>query len=351
MFVYGSGKTGQGLNQLFEAINLQAEILDLKANKNRYPIGTVIESRLDKGKGTVATLIVQHGTLYPRDFIVAGSKYGKIRTLENSLGEPIEKATPGTPVIITGLNYVPLAGDKFFGFTDEKFAKNLAQEKAFTDKQTALKEKNLITLEEGKKIINIIIKSDVQGTAEAIKSSLEKLKNEEGMVKVIHSSVGDVTKADILLAEASNAIIYVFNSNVPSSIKQFANQQKIDIKEYSVIYKITEEVEAMLKGFKEPKYEEKNIGEALILKVFSYSKVGQIAGCTMINGKFKTNCKVKVFRKNKLIHEGKLDSLRKGLNDTKEVAMGMEFGCHIYKFNDIQVDDIIKAYEDVLIEE
>ncbi|MGZ9413191.1 translation initiation factor IF-2 [Mycoplasma sp. Z386] len=351
IFVYGSGKTGQGLNDLFEAINLQAEVLNLKANRNRYPIGTVVESKLDKGKGVTATLIVQNGTLYPRDFIVAGSKYGKIRTMHDAHGQILEKATPGTPVVVTGLNYVPLAGDKFFGFPEEKFAKNLAEEKAFVDKQTQLKERNSVIFEEGKKVINLIIKSDVHGTSEAIKSSLERLKNDEAFVNVVHASVGDVTKADILLAEASNAIIYVFNTNVPSSIKQFATQQKIDIKEYSVIYKITEEVETLLKGYKEPKYEEVNIGEALVLKLFSYSKVGIIAGCTMISGKFKNNCKVKVIRKNKVIYTGKLDSLRKGPNDAKEVAMGMEFGCHIYKYNEIQVDDTIQAFEDVLIEE
>ncbi|WGI36379.1 translation initiation factor IF-2 [Mesomycoplasma lagogenitalium] len=351
MFIYGSGKTGKGISELFEAINLQADILDLKANRNRYPIGTVVESRLDKGKGAIATLIIQNGTLYPRDFIVAGSKYGKIRTMEDSNGKPLEKAYPGTPVVITGLNYIPLAGDRFFGFTDEKFAKNLAEEKAFTDKQTILKERNSVSFEDGIKLVNIIIKSDVFGTSEAIKSSLEKLKNDEAVVNVVHSSVGEVTKADILLAQASNAIIYAFNSNVPSSIKQFANQEKIEIKEYSVIYKIIEEVEALLKGFKAPKYEERKIGEALVLKLFYYSKVGYIAGSTMLDGKFKSGCKVKVLRKNKIIHTGKLDSLRKGPNDVKEVASGMEFGCHIAKFDDIQVDDIIQAFEEVLIEE
>ncbi|MBN3535033.1 translation initiation factor IF-2 [Mycoplasma procyoni] len=351
IFVYGSGKTGQGIPELFEAINLQASVLDLKANKNRYPIGTVVESRLDKGKGAIATLIIEHGTLYPRDFIVAGSKYGKIRTMEDSTGKSVEKAIPGMPVVITGLNYVPLAGDKFFGFPDEKFAKSLAEEKAFSDKQQQLKERNSITFEDGVKVVKIIIKSDVNGTAEAIKSSLEKLKNEEAAVHVIHSSVGEVTKADILLAQASDAIIYAFNTNVPSSIKQFANQEKIEIKEYSIIYKIIEEVEAILKGFKAPKYEERNTGEALVLQLFFYSKVGNIAGSTMVSGKMKAGSKVRVLRKGKVVHVGKLDSLRKGPNDTKEVSSGMEFGCHIAKFDDIRVDDIIQAYEEVLIEE
>lgn len=350
-FVYGSGQTGEGIEQLFEAINVLSEILELKANKNRYPIGVVVESRLDKGRGSLAVVIIQNGTLYSRDFIVAGSKYGKIRTMESTNGEKLSFAEPGTPVVITGLNYMPEAGDKFFGFSDEKFAKQLAEEKAFNDKQENLKQRNAIVFEAGISVINIIIKTDVHGTSEAIKSSLEKLKNDEAAINVIHSSAGEVSKADILLASASSAIIYAFGIKVPESLNQFAKEQKVEIRSSSIIYTIIEEVNAMLKGLKAPKYETRFIGQAQILKIFFYSKVGNIAGCLAIDGKIKSGSKVQIIRKGKIIHDGRLDSLKSGSNEIKEVVNGREFGCHIRKFEDIQVDDIIKAYEEILIED
>ncbi|UVD81811.1 translation initiation factor IF-2 [Mycoplasma iguanae] len=350
-FIYGSGQTAEGIKELFDAIHVLSEILELKANKNRHPIGVVIESRLDKGRGALATVIVQNGTLYSRDFIVAGSKYGKIRTMESTSGQKIEAAEPGMPVVITGLNYLPEAGDKFFGFSDEKFAKRIAEEKAFSEKRRNLNEKNAISFEEGTKVINVIIKSDVHGTSEAIKGALEKLKNDEAAVNVIHASAGEISKSDVLLASASSAIIYGFNLRVSESIRQFAKEQKVEIKNYSIIYKIIEELELMLKGLKAPKYEKKFMGEAQILKIFFYSKVGNIAGCVATSGKIKANSRVEIWRKKKLIFDGKLDSLKSGPNEIKEAANGHEFGCHINKFNQIEEGDIIKAYEEVLVED
>ncbi|QJB71117.1 translation initiation factor IF-2 [Mycoplasma sp. 1654_15] len=352
IFVYGSGKTGQGVDDLFEAILVQSEVLDLKANKNRFPIGTVIEAKLHHGKGTVATLIVQNGTLKLRDFIVAGSQYGKIRTLEDTNGHQIEQAQPGTPVIITGLNYVPQAGDKFFGFPEEKFAKQLAEERKFLQKQSKLIQKNSLSKEENKdKVINLIIKADVQGIAEAIQSVVEKMSTKEVHVNVLHSAVGLISKSDILLAQTSNAKIFAFNIQVPNQIKQEAKQAEITISEHTIIYKIIEELKAQIKGLRTIQYEEVETGYAEIIRIFWYSKVGSIAGCSMKEGKILANSKVALYRNKKLIHKGRIESLQRDKNDVKEVVAGNEFGTHIVKFNDIQLGDIIKAYQDVEIVE
>lgn len=344
-FVYGSGLTGEGIDKLFEAINLQAEMLELKANPNRLPVGVIVESRLDKGKGPIATMIVQHGTLYARDFVVAGSKYGKIRTLTNTQNKTIEFATPGTPVIITGLSYVPNAGDKFFGFKDEKFAKKLAEDKEFADKQQELKSRSTSTHKEGLKVINVILKADVQGTTEALKYSLSKLENDEAKVHVVRAAVGTFTESDVLLAQASKAILYGFNIKPSADIKEIANQKKVEIRTNNVIYKIIEELEGMLNGLKMPKYEEKYLGEATVVKTFFYSKVGTIAGCMVQDGVIKSTAIVRVIRNSKIIFEGKLDSLQRGKDLTKSVEKGKDCGLHVKDFDDIKEFDIIKAYE------
>jgi translation initiation factor IF-2 len=348
-FVIGSALQNKGINDLFEAILIQSEMLELKANSNRLPIGTIVESHIDKGRGTIATLIVENGTLMQRDFIVAGSKYGRVRTLEDFFGKKINFALPGTPVVVTGLNYVPQAGDKFFAFKDEKFAKNLAQKKEFADKQKNLRERNVVEIKDGKKIINLIIKSDVQGTAEAVKHSLSKLQNEEAKINIVSANVGLVSKSDLLLAIASNASIYCFNTLLNSNLNKMVEENKIEVKFYKIIYKMIADVEKMLKGKLAPKYKDELTGRALVLKVFFYSKVGNIAGCKMETGFIKANAKVKIYRENKLIHEGKIDSLQKEKNLVKKVEVGKEFGTHIYKFNDIKVDDIIEAYQEVEI--
>lgn len=347
-FIYGSGLTGKGINELFEAILLQADILGLKANKNRSPIGTVIEANIAIGKGTVATLMVTNGTILKRDFIVAGSNYGRIKTLLSIDGEEIESAGPGTPVIVTGLNYLPKSGDKFLGFEDEKFAKKLATKKAFSDKQNELNSKN-VSNQDNKKVINLIIKTDVQGTAEAIKFSLSKLSNEDAIINIIRYSSGSVSNSDILLAKASNAIIFAFNIKVDGTIRNLANQEKVVIRTSSVIYEIIEEVEEMIKSFGTPIYEEVKVGEAIIQKIFFYSKVGNIAGCLATNGHIKINTKMKLLRNGKIIHEGILETLQHGKDQIKKVEKGKEFGTHIRGFNDIKEGDIIETYEDVLV--
>lgn len=353
-FIYGSGLKGEGINELFEAILLQAEIMELKANKNRSPIGTVIEAHIDTGKGTVATLIVTNGTILKRDFIVAGSNYGRIKTLLDVNGNEIESAGPGTPVVITGLNYLPKSGDKFLGFEDEKFAKKLATKKAFADKQNELNTKNISIQNQSnndKKIINIIIKSDVQGTAEAIKYSLNQLSNEEVTINIVRSSSGNVTKSDILLAHASNSIIFAFNLKIDTTVKKIAEQEKVKIRSSSIIYEIIDEVKSIIKSFSAPEYKEVVQGEALIQKIFFYSKVGNIAGCLVTSGIIKSNAKVRIIRNNKIIHEGVLETLQHGKDQVKKVENGKEFGTHIKGFNEINEGDVIQTYEEVLITE
>ncbi len=349
-FIYGSGLTGQGIEDLFEAIILQADILDLKANKNRSPIGTVIEANILTGKGTIATLMITNGTIYKRDFIVAGSNFGRIKTLLNIEGKEIESAGPGTPVIITGLNYLPKSGDKFLGFEDEKFAKKLKNKKAFSDKQNELINKNInLNNASDKKIINLIIKSDVQGTAEAIKYSLSKLSNKDVIINIVRYSSGAITNSDILLAKASNAIIFAFNLKVDAAIRNQATQEKIIIKTSSIIYEIIEEVENIIKSYGEPEYEEIKVGEAVIQKIFFYSKVGNIAGCLTTHGVIKINTKMKLIRNGKVIHEGILETLQHGKDAIKKIEKGKEFGTHIKEFDDIKEGDIIETYENVLI--
>ena len=353
-FVYGSALKGEGIDQLFEAILVQAEFMDLKANVNRSPIGTVIEAHVDIGKGTVATLMVTNGTILKRDFIVAGSNYGRIKTLLTVTGEEIESAGPGTPVIITGLNYLPKSGDKFLGFEDEKFAKKLATKKAFADKQNELNTKNITIQQlsqEDKQILNIIIKSDVQGTAEAIRYSLSQLNNEDAIVNIIRYSSGNVSKSDILLAKASNSMIFAFNLKVDAGVQAMADQEKVTIRTSGIIYEIIDEVKKILKSFSAPKYQEVIQGEALIQKIFYYSKVGNIAGCLVTSGEIRANAKMRLFRAGKLIHQGILESLQHGKDQIKKVENGREFGTHIKGFNEIEEGDVIQTYDEVLITE
>lgn len=348
-FVYGSAIKNKNIDQLLEAIFLQADLLDLKANLNRDPIGTIIESKLDRGKGVVSTVIVQNGTLYPRDFIVAGGQYGNIRSLTTVEGKPLDKAFPGMPCIITGLNKNPLAGDKFIVLSDEKFAKKMAEEKQYLDKQKELSEKNSIIVKDGIKTINIIIKTDVQGTAEAIKNSISKIKNDEVIINVIRSGAGEINKADIILAEASNARIYAFNNEgLNSDVKKMAESKNVKIIKHNIIYKIIEELSLLIKTLKEPVYEEKLIGEAIVIQLFYYSKVGTIAGCKQMQGICKEFSKVEVYRKNKLIFKGTINSLKREKNDVKIVEKGFDFGTHIKDFDKIEVDDELKFYEDVI---
>ncbi|WP_027120731.1 translation initiation factor IF-2 [Mycoplasmopsis lipofaciens] len=346
--VYGSAKTGQGIEELLEAITLLSSLMDLKANRRRQPLGTVIESRIDKGVGVVSTLIVENGSLYKGDFIVAGSSYGRIKSLHDAVGNEMAHAHPGTPVVVSGLNVAPLAGDKFVGMEDEKFAKKIAQEKAMMDKTRELSLRtNSSISEDGKKVLNIIIRSDVQGTAEAIKSSIHGMNNDEAIIKVIGAQAGQVSNADLLLAQTANALIINFNIKPAPSIKQSAKQQGVKMIYYKVVFDVTKDMQSLLDGEKTTVYEERKIGSAHIIKLFTYSKVGTIAGCMMDEGVVKSNCKVKVFRGRKMIHQGQIDSLKREMNDAKEVEKGKDFGTHIKKFNDIREDDILEFFEDV----
>lgn len=350
--VYGSAINKKGINELFEAINLLAELLNLKANKNRYPIGIVVESKIDKGIGSVSTVIVENGTLCKGDYIVAGSAFGRVRTITDHMGKNIEKAYPGTPAVISGLNSSPLAGDRFIGFEDEKFAKKIAQEKATIDKKERLLEATqTINLAPNQKEINVIVRSDTQGTAEAIKHELEKMQSEEFYVNVIGASAGQVTDNDILLAQASHSIIFGFNIKLTPTIKEAAKRAGVEIIVHNSIYQITEAMEMLLDGKKAPVYEERKIGSAHVIQIFNYSKVGKIAGCMMDEGMVKINSKVKVFKGKKMIFTGYIDSLKREKNDAKEVLKGKDFGCHLsHKFEGFDVDDVFEFFEDIKVE-
>ncbi|VEU78326.1 translation initiation factor IF-2 [Mycoplasmopsis columbinasalis] len=348
--IYGSAKLGDGVDSLLEQILLSTDILELKANKNRYPYGTVVESKIDRGVGATATLLIESGTLYRGDFIVAGSAYGRVKNLiSSSTGQAIEEATPGMPVVITGLNVAPFAGERFIAFEDEKFAKKLAQEKAQIDKNKLLFNKSSQPQngDETRKIINIIIRSDVQGTAEALREALHDMHNDEAVIHVLSAQAGEVSNNDLLIAQTSNALVINFNQKPSVNIKQSAKQLKVKLAYYNVLFKATEDMQALLDAQRTVVYEEKKIGTAVVIKLFKYSKVGIIAGCMMEDGVVKAHSKVKVLRRKKIVHDGVIDSLRRELNDVKEVETGKDFGTHIHKFDGVQLDDILEFYEDV----
>ena len=347
-----SAKNAIGIDELLENILLVAELKDYKANPNRYAVGTVIESRLDKHLGPIVTVLIQNGTLRLGDPIVVGNAYGKIRTLKNSNGEEITSAIPSQPVEITGINEVPVAGDKFMAFESEKQARSIGEERK---KQARLKEntsKTVLTLDalfskiqEGVKEINVIIKADVNGSSEAVKNSLEKIEVEGVKVNVIRSSVGGITEGDVVLAKASNAIIIGFNVRPSNSIKDYAEEQGVEIRPYNIIYKVVEEMEAAMKGMLDPEYEEKVLGNAEIRQLFKFSKVGVIAGSYVTDGIIKRDSKARVIRDGIVIYDGNIGSVQREKDSVKEVKKGLECGITIENFNDIKVGDIIESYE------
>lgn len=347
-----SAKNAIGIDGLLENILLVAELKDYKANPNRYAVGTVIESRLDKHLGPIVTVLIQNGTLRLGDPIVVGNAYGKIRTLKNSNGEEITSAIPSQPVEITGINEVPVAGDKFMAFESEKQARSIGEERK---KQARLKEntsKTVLTLDalfskiqEGVKEINVIIKADVNGSSEAVKNSLEKIEVEGVKVNVIRSSVGGITEGDVVLAKASNAIIIGFNVRPSNSIKDYAEEQGVEIRPYNIIYKVVEEMEAAMKGMLDPEYEEKVLGNAEIRQLFKFSKVGVIAGSYVTDGIIKRDSKARVMRDGIVIYDGNIGSVQREKDSVKEVKKGLECGITIENFNDIKVGDIIESYE------
>ena len=355
VFTSISAKNGTGIDELLDNILLVAEMEDYKANPSRYAIGSVVESRLDKQVGPVVTILVQNGTLRLGDPIVVGTAFGKVRTLKNDKGEEITSALPSQPVEITGLNETPAAGDKFMAFETEKQARSIGEARK-TEENLKKNSKGTVSLEdifakiqEGTKEINVIVKADVNGSSEAVKNSLEKIEVEGVKVKVIRSSVGAITESDIVLANASNAIIIGFNIRPNNSIKDYAKEQGVEIRLYDIIYKAVEDMEAAMKGMLDPEYEEKVTGTAEVRQLFKFSKVGTIAGSYITDGIIKSNSKVRVVRDSAVIYDGEINSIQREKDTVKEVKKGLECGITIVNFNDIKVGDIIEAYEMVEI--
>jgi translation initiation factor IF-2 len=352
IFVNISAKKRINIDGLLEMVLLVADMKDLKANPNKQAKGVVIEAKLDKTKGAVATMLVQRGTLDVGDTILAGSVIGRIRTMKNDKGQKVKKAGPSTPVEVTGFTDVPEAGDTFYEVKDEKTAKHLMERRKRQARDKMLNATAKVTLEdlfskiekENLKQLNIIVKADVQGSVEAIKQSLEKLSNDEVKVKVIHAQVGAVTESDVTLASVSDAIIIAFNVRPEPLAKDRAEKDNVEIKTYSVIYNAIEDVESAMKGMLDPVYEEVVIGNAEVRQVFKISNVGTIAGCYVTNGKVARNAGVRLIRDNVVIHDGKLISLKRMKDDSKEVAKGFECGIQLENYNDIQEGDIIEAY-------
>ena len=349
-------QTGEGVNDLLDNILLIAEMQEYKANPSRYALGTVVESSLDKHLGPVVTLLIQNGTLRLGDPVVVGTTYGKIRTMKNDRGEDITTAEPSYPVSITGVNETPIAGDKFMAFESEKQARNIAEQRKVQQKQKENSSHGTVSLDDlfskiqsGIKEINVLIKTDVNGSAEAVKNSLEKLAVEDVRIKVIRSSVGAITESDIILAKASDAIIIGFNVRPSNSIKDYAKEQGVDIRLYNIIYKVVEEMEAAMKGLLDPVYEEKVLGTADIKQIFKFSKVGLIAGSYVTDGVIKRDAKARLIRDGIVIYDGNIGSLQREKDSVKEVKKGFECGITIENFNDIKVGDVIEAYEMVEI--
>ena len=353
IFVPVSAKTHEGIDTLLEMILLDAELKDLKANPNRKARGLVIEAQLDKGRGPVATILVQKGTLHVGDNVAAGSCYGKVRAMIDDKGRRVKEATPSMPVEILGLNDVPNAGEIFVNTENEKEARSFAEtfikenrEKLLADTKTQLTLDSLNSqIKEGSlKELNLIVKADVQGSVEAVKQSLLKLSNEEVVVKIIHNGVGAINESDVSLASASNAIIIGFNIRPDAMAKSVAEREKVEIRLYRVIYQAIADVEAAMKGMLDPIYEEKVIGHAQVRQIFKASGVGNIAGSYVTDGMFQRGCKIRISREGEQIYEGSLASLKRFKDDVKEVKEGYECGLVFEKFNDIQIDDIVEAY-------
>lgn len=347
-----SAKKKIGIEELLETLTVVAELADLKANPNRYAYGSVVEGKLDKGRGAVATLLVENGTLRASDPIVVGAAYGRVRQMLDDKGRVIKEALPGTPVEITGLNEVPVAGDKFMVFETEKQARSVGETrmKAKIEKDrnsgAALSLDDLYSqIKEGQIIdLNIIVKADVQGTAEAVKASLEKIDVDGVRVNVIRSTVGAISESDVILASASQAIIYGFNVRPDAKVRNKAEEENVEIRLHNVIYKMVEEIETAMKGMLAPEYHEVITGQAEIRQVIKASKVGNIAGCYVTDGSIKRNCGIRLIRDGIVVYEGKLASLRRFKDDVKEVNAGFECGLNIENYNDIKEGDIIEGY-------
>lgn len=347
-FVQISALKGMGVDDLLDVIQLTAEMMDLKANPSRLATGSVIEAELDKGRGPVATFLVQNGSLLVGDYVVCGDTYGRVRTMEDDRHIKYNESLPSMAVVVTGLDDVPFAGDKFMALSSEKEAREISEQRTSRtkDKLNAASKKTLEELFRSKddaKELNLIVKADLQGSAEALKQSLEKIKVDDFKVNVIRCSVGAITDTDIILASASNAIVLGFNVRPTAAVRQTAAEKGVEIRLYSIIYKLLEDIEAALKGMLEPEYEEVVIGQAEVRNTFKISKVGTVAGCYVTDGVIQSNSLVRIIRDGIVVYEGKMASLKRFKDDAKEVKYGYECGITIENFNDIKEGDIIEA--------
>ena len=355
MFVEVSAITGQGIDNLLDAILLQAEVLELKASINTPAKGVVVEGRLDKGRGPVTTLLVQSGILNPSDIILAGTAFGRVRAMIDEVGGKVSKAGPSIPVEVIGLSGVPNAGEEFIVLNDEKKAREIAmfRQGKFRDvkfaKQQASKLENIFDqIADGEvKVLPLIIKSDVQGSYEALAGSLQKLSTDEVRVNVIHSAVGAVNESDINLATASNAVVLAFNVRADGGARKLAANLEVDVRYYSIIYEAVDEVKSALSGLLSPERKEVTLGLVEIRDIFKASKIGTIAGCYVLEGLIRKNSKIRILRDNVVIYDGELDSLKRFKEDAKEVKANYECGLSIQNFNDINVGDQIEVYETV----
>lgn len=347
-----SAKTGEGIDNLLEMVNLTAEMQELKANPNRSAHGAVIEARLDKGRGPVATLLVQNGTLKQGDVIIAGTAVGRVRAMTDAKGEKLTEAGPSVPVEIIGMGEVPDAGDDFHAVADERMARELAEQRKHEQKMASSAPVGKVSLEDlfsqiqagEMKNLNVIVKADVQGSAEAVKASLEKLSNEEVRVRVIHCAVGAINESDVMLATTSNAIIVGFNVRPDHNAKESAGRNKVDMRMYRVIYDCINEIETAMKGMLAPKFKEVELGTAEVRNVFRITGVGMVAGCYVTEGKMQRGAQMRLLRDNIVIYDGAIASLQRFKDSVKEVAQGYECGITFEKFQDIKEGDIVEAY-------
>lgn len=352
IFVKLSAKTGEGVDDLLDTIQVLSEVQDLKANPNRAATGTVIEAKLDKGRGPVSTLLVQNGTLKAGDTLVVGATFGRVRKMTDDRGREIKEAKPSTPVEIIGLNDVPIAGDNFKVFDSEKQARDVADRRAQVKIESERKSSSALSLEDLSRQIQegdvqevpVILKADVQGSAEAVKAALEKIDVEGVRVNVIRSTAGAISESDVMLASASNAVIYGFNVRPDANVRRKAEEEKVEIRLHNIIYKAVEEMESAMKGMLAPVYEEVIFGQAEVRQTYKVSKIGTIAGCFVTDGKILRESRARLIREGVVIYDGKIGSLKRFQNDAKEVATGYECGITIEHFNDIKDGDIIESY-------
>ena len=348
-----SAKKGVNVELLLEKVLLEAELLDLRSNANKAAMGTVLESSLDKGRGYVAKLLVQNGTLRSGDFVLAGSTYGKVKAMYNERNVLVKEAGPSAPVLLLGLSGAPQAGDMFHVMADEREAKSIANKRQQLQREQGIRTQKHITLDEiGRRIaigdfkeLNIIVKADVDGSVEALSDSLLKLSTEEVQVNVIHKSVGQITETDVMLASASNAVIIGFQVRPSMAARKLAEREEIDMRLYSIIYTAINEIKAAIEGMLSPEIEEKIICNIEVRDVFNITKVGNVAGCMVLEGRVTRNTKIRVIRDGIVVHTGSLGSLKRFKDDVKEVTSGYECGLNIDRFNDIKVGDIVEGYE------